>query len=68
MTIENSTDNVAQHHCRRQYGHALIVLSLLMLSCAGYGFADQVLGAAASDLNFPIKELSANSNKRRVTP
>src|SRR5215831_9265973 len=35
-----------------------VVLGLLLISLfAEYAFADQVLVAAASDLNFPIKEI-----------
>src|SRR5437773_4367302 len=33
------------------------IVTLLILACAGLTFADDVLVAAASDLNFPIKEI-----------
>src|SRR5215471_18813442 len=38
----------------------LIIFELLTIAFSGSAFADQVLVAAASDLNFAIKEIIAN--------
>ena len=42
----------------------LITVALLILTFAGHAFAGEVLVAAASDLNFPIKEIIAQFEQR----
>ena len=43
---------------------AILILPLLVLAFAGHAFADEVLVAAASDLNFPIKEIIGQFEQR----